>query len=165
MERKRAGVLRAADVDDKARVYRQRLNPRSRLTGTSLGRLSGLSRIGVSHARLAPGEESFAYHSHLVEEEWLYVLSGRAVALIDGAEIELGPGDFVGFPAPSVPHLLRNPYAEELVYLMGGENQLVDVLEYPALGKSYVLLPDAKGTAFHEMAGPIHPFAPDDDDR
>src|SRR5262249_57660977 len=98
MERKRAGVLRAADVDDKARVYRQRLNPRSRLTGTSLGRLSGLSRIGVSHARLAPGEESFAYHSHLVEEEWLYVLSGRAVALITRAVIHIRPHHLLPLP-------------------------------------------------------------------
>ncbi len=165
MERKKAGVLRAADIDSQARTYRQRLNPRSRLRGTSLARLGGLERIGVSHARLAAGEESFAYHSHLVEEEWLYVISGRAVALIDGAEVELGPGDFVGFPAPSVPHLLRNPHAEELVYLMGGENRPIDVLEYPTLDKSYVLVADATGTAFHEMAAPIHPFGRDDDNR
>jgi uncharacterized cupin superfamily protein len=163
VERKKAGVLRASDINREARTYRQRLNPRSRLRGTSLGRLGGLERTGVTHARLAPGEESFAYHSHLVEEEWLYVISGRAVALIDGVNVELGPADFVGFPAPSVPHLLRNPYDEELVYLMGGENRRLDVLEYPEIGKSYLLVAGPGSTAFHEMAAPIHPFGRDDD--
>jgi uncharacterized cupin superfamily protein len=162
MERKKAGVLRARDIDGATRTYHQRLNPRSRFRGAGIGRLGGLERTGVSLARLAPGEESFAYHAHLIEEEWLYVLHGRGVALIDGANVELGPGDFVAFPAPSVPHLLRNPFGEELVYLMGGENRAVDVLDYPELGKSYVLVAGAGPTAFHEMAAPIHPFGRDD---
>ena len=44
-----------------------------------------------------------------------------AVAEIDGGEHEVGPGDFMGFPTPSLGHHLRNPFDEDLVYLMGGE--------------------------------------------
>ena len=89
--------------------------------------------------RVPPGKESFVYHSHYREEEWIYVLSGRGVAEIDGEEHELVVGDFVGFPAPQVPHHLRNPSEEEdLVYLVGGEVLDVDVADFPRLGKRMV---------------------------
>ena len=78
-----------------------------------MSRLAGMKRAHVAIARVPPGKDSFAYHAHLVEEEWVYILSGRAIALIDGQEVEVGPGDFMGFPTPSVPHLLKNPRASE----------------------------------------------------
>ena len=115
-------------------------NPKSEITGTQLGRLGGLKRIGISIARLASGKESFAYHLHHQEEEWIYVLSGRAVALIDGAEYSLEGGDFVAFPTPSVAHLMTNPGPEELVYLMGGENKPYEVADFPTLDKRMVKL-------------------------
>ncbi len=58
--------------------------------------------------RLPPGRESYVYHTHEAEEEWLYILSGRGITEIDGAEHEVGPGDFMGFPTPSVAHHLRS---------------------------------------------------------
>jgi uncharacterized cupin superfamily protein len=88
----------------------------------------------VNLAHIPPGKESFVYHSHEGEEEWIYILSGRAVAEIDGAEHEVGPGDFMRFPAPSVAHHLRNPFSEELVYLSGGESREVEIADYPRLG-------------------------------
>jgi uncharacterized cupin superfamily protein len=50
----------------------------------------------------------------MLEEEWLYILSGRGVAQIDGKEYEVWPGDFMGFATPSVAHLLKNPYRKSL---------------------------------------------------
>ncbi len=44
----------------------------------------------------------------------------------------------MGFPAPQVAHHLRNPYEEDLVYLMGGEALDVDVADFPRLGKRMV---------------------------
>ena len=38
-------------------------------------------------------------------------------------------------PAPSVPHHLENPFDQELVYLMGGENREFDIAEFPRFGK------------------------------
>jgi uncharacterized cupin superfamily protein len=119
-----------------------------------------MRRAHVAIARLPPGKDSFAYHAHMIEEEWLYVISGRAIALIDGQEVEVGPGDFMGFPTPSVPHLLKNPFEHELVYLMGGEHQPLDVLEYPTLGKRYLLVSTPNGTEFYELADPSRPFGP-----
>jgi uncharacterized cupin superfamily protein len=38
------------------------------------------------------------YHSHQSEEEWLYILSGRGVAEIDGEEMDVAAGAFMAFP-------------------------------------------------------------------
>jgi uncharacterized cupin superfamily protein len=58
---------------------------------------------------MPPGKESFVYHSHHREEEWIYVLSGRGVAEIDGEEFEVGAGDFMGFPARKSPTISATP--------------------------------------------------------
>jgi len=78
------------------------------------------------------------------EEEWIYVLSGRGIAEIDGREHEVGPGDFMGFPTPSVAHHMRNPFDDELVYLMGGENREFEVADYPKLGRRMVRTGDER---------------------
>ena len=72
----------------------------------------------------------------------------------------MAAGDFLGFPTPSVAHLLKNPFDTEIVYLMGGEDLPLDVLEYPSLGKRYLLLPTDGGTEFYELKDPIKPFGP-----
>jgi uncharacterized cupin superfamily protein len=60
------------------------------------------------------------------------------MAEINGEEIEVGPGDFMAFPRPSVPHHLKNPFDEDLVYLMGGENRQIEIADFPRLGKRMV---------------------------
>jgi uncharacterized cupin superfamily protein len=133
-------LLRKAEIEAKAKTFSHPWNPRSEISGTWMGRLAGLQRTGVSIGRIGPGKESFAYHMHHTEEEWVYVLSGRALARIDGRDYELEPGDFVAFPAPSVAHLMSNPYDEELVYLMGGENKPDEVADFPELDRRMVKL-------------------------
>lgn len=135
-------IVRQAEARAAEGTFSHPWNPSSEITGTHLSQLAGLTRTGVSVARIAPGKESFAYHLHHVEEEWLYILSGRAVARIDGSEYELAPGDFVAFPTPSVAHNLMNPGPEELVYLMGGENQPHEVADFPDLDRRMVRLGD-----------------------
>lgn len=152
-------LLRAADQPKhEEKPFSHPLNPNSSIGGVMLSRLVGMRRCGVSLARVAPGKESFAYHSHQREEEWIYILSGRGVAEIDGQEHEVGPGDFMGFPAPSVAHHLRNPFAEELVYLMGGESLDVEVAEFPRLGKRMVRC--GEKIELYDLAD-AKPFAPD----
>jgi uncharacterized cupin superfamily protein len=124
-------VMRAADIDRHAQSFSHPWNPNSELRGTVLGRALGLQRTGVNLARVAPGKESFIYHSHHTEEEWIYILKGRGMARIDEVEYEVGPGDFMAFPTPSVAHHLANPFTEELVYLMGGENHDTEVADFP----------------------------------
>ena len=86
MAHKTAVILRAADLDRAEVPLVQRLNPRSKFSDAWLTRLAGLERIGLSRARIPPGGESFAYHAHQAEEEWLFIVSGRARARIDGKD-------------------------------------------------------------------------------
>ena len=153
-------LWKADEIRSRERAFTQRLNPNSTFVGARLSRLAGMQRAHVSLARIPPGRDSFAYHAHMLEEEWIYILSGRGIAEIDGVEHEVGPGDFMGFPTPSVAHLLKNRGSEELVYLMGGEDQPVDVLDYPHLGKRYVLIGTPQGTEFYALGAPEKPFGP-----
>ena len=43
---------------------------------------------------------------------------------------------------------------------MGGEHAPLDVLEYPTLGKRYLLVSTPNGTEFYELADPSKPFGP-----
>src|SRR2546427_11954580 len=77
------------------------LNPRSEVHLRALGALAGLQRVGILIGRVPPGKESFVYHSHRYEEEFLYVLARRGLAEIGEEEVEGGPGGFMGVPTPS----------------------------------------------------------------
>ena len=151
-------LWKAEELAGQARAFTQRLNPDSHLWRTGLSRLAGLKRAHVTLGRVPPGKDSFAYHSHLLEEEWLYILSGRGVAEIDGQRYDIGPGDFMGFPPPGVAHLLKNPFDTDLVYLMGGEGLPLDVLDYPRLGKRFLLVYGGGPPDFHELGEPTKPF-------
>ena len=138
MDKPSLNIVRAADIAAHAQEFSHPWNSASLMHGTQLARSVGLKRTGVNFIRIPAGKESFVYHSHQNEEEWIYVLAGRALALIDDVEYEVGPGDFIGFPAPSVAHHLRNPGPDELVYLVGGENRENEIADFPKLGKRIV---------------------------
>lgn len=131
-------LIRAEQVKATEGQFSHPWNPNSLMVGTHLSKAGALQRTGVSVVRIPAGRESFTYHSHHCEEEWIYILSGRAIADIDDKEYDVGPGDFIAFPAPSVAHHLRNPFDEDLVYLMGGENLDTDIADFPRLGKRMV---------------------------
>jgi uncharacterized cupin superfamily protein len=104
----------------------------------NLGDTAGMQRIGVHLVRIETGHDSTTHHYHDADEEFIYILSGRGIARIGADSIEVGAGDFMGFPAPSPAHCLHNPFEEDLVYLMGGERWAVDVVHYPDLGRSMI---------------------------
>lgn len=157
MDKPSLNIVRAADITAHAQQFSHPWNPSSDMHGTQLARSVGLKRTGVNFIRVPAGKESCVYHSHHYEEEWVYVLSGRAIALIDDAEYEVAAGDFIGFPAPSVAHLMRNPGPEDLCYLVGGENREFEVTDYPLLGKR--LVRRGKQADVYDAAD-AQPFAP-----
>ena len=111
------------------------LNPDSEIEIRMLSRATGMHRLGVSHATVAPGKESLIYHSHTAEEEFMYVLSGTGTLRAGDEQTAIGPGDFVGFATPSIPHTVLNSGAEPLVYLVGGENKELEQADFPEQGK------------------------------
>jgi len=118
------------------------LNPKSEVYLRRLGEKIGLQRAIVTMARVPPGKESFIYHAHKGDEEWLYIVAGRGQAEIGDKTFDVGPGDFMAFPTPSIGHHLKNPYEADLVYLMGGERGRVDVGEFPTVGKHIIFAAD-----------------------
>jgi uncharacterized cupin superfamily protein len=123
-------VRAAARTPESAEADSHPLNERSRVVGHGLARPAGLKAIGLWELTIPPGKESFVYHRHHREEEFIYVLAGRGIVEIEDEEHEVGPGDFVGFP-PGTAHHLRNPYDLDLRYLSGGQNLESEVADFP----------------------------------
>ena len=140
-------------------AFRHPLNPQSEIHMRSLSAVAGLQRIGLHIGRIPPGRESFVYHFHHYEEEFIYILSGHGVAEIGEETHEVGPGDCMLFTAPSVGHHLRNPFGTELVYLMGGENREFEIGEFPRL-KKRAIFDKATGSAYIIDADATQPFVP-----
>jgi len=156
-ERKPACIIRAAEVTASRATFRHPWNPSSEMHGAILGRAAGLLRAGLNLVRVPPGKEAFAYHAHLHEEEWIYVLSGNALLESGKARHEIAAGDFIAFPTPSEPHLLRNTSSEDIVYLTGGERAAFDVADFPRNGKRMVRIGD-RATVYELGAGGPAPF-------
>jgi uncharacterized cupin superfamily protein len=135
-------LLRAADMAARSQTFSHPWNPKSEIAGYQMGKATGLKRIGVNLARLAPGKESFVYHAHWTEEEWIYILEGRGVARIDDATYEVGPGDFMAFPTP--------------------ENHEHEVADFPDLGKR--VFKHKKGADVFDLTN-ARPFGPLDEGK
>jgi uncharacterized cupin superfamily protein len=104
----------------------------------SLGDAAGMHKIGVHFVRLLPGRESTQYHFHHCDEEFIYILAGTGTARIGDAETPVGTGDFMGFTAPSAPHSLINNSAADLIYLMGGQRNPIDICDYPDIERRMI---------------------------
>jgi len=157
LSRKPALIIRAAESAASAATFRHPWNPQSEMHGAILGRAAGLLRTGLNLIRVPPGKESFTYHAHLHEEEWIYILSGRAVVESGGVAHEVAAGDFIAFPTPSEPHILRNTSTEDVTYLTGGERAPFDVADFPRDGKRMVRIGE-RASVYELAAGAPFPF-------
>lgn len=155
---KPAHILKANEIGKRQQAFRHPWNPRSEMFGVRMGAALGLKRLAVNIARLPAGHESYVPHAHQREEEWVYILMGEGVAVIDGKEHAIAMGDFLAFPAPQPAHQIKNTGSDDLVYLMGGEQLAMDVVDFPAHGKRMVWV-DGAATAYDLRAGE-NPFAP-----
>src|SRR5262245_29283767 len=101
-------LLTAKEIAESSEFeFRHALNPPSERFMRSLSDPTGLERTGVMIVRVKGGEESFPFHRHYGEEEWVYVISGRGVLDVGEETMEIGAGDFMGFPAGSDGHQIK----------------------------------------------------------
>lgn len=111
------------------------LNPNARRINKSLGDLTGLTGLGVHLIEVEPGHETTEHHVHYHEDEAVYVLEGKATAVIGEEEHAIGPGDFIGYRKGGLAHSIRNSGAVTLRCLVVGERLLHDVGDYPRKAK------------------------------
>lgn len=101
-----------------------------------LGKLGGCTQIGFNLMELPPGKQSCPFHWHQREEEHFYVLAGRCVLRSGDARHEMGPGDYVGFPAGTgVAHAFENPFDEPCRLVAVGSKDPDEIAVYPDSGK------------------------------
>jgi mannose-6-phosphate isomerase-like protein (cupin superfamily) len=83
-------------MDD--RVTRARLDPDSTERFVPLRRQLGVTTFGLNQIVLQPGQQG-RIHRHLRQEEVYVVLDGTLSLVVEGEEIDLGPGELVRVPA------------------------------------------------------------------
>jgi uncharacterized cupin superfamily protein len=101
--------------------------------GAPIGRLLGLTRIGIHHERLPPGRRTSYPHAESAEEEFVFVLEGNPDVWIDGTLYRLEPGTAVGFPAGTgICHtFLNNTDSEVRLIAIGERPKPENRIHYP----------------------------------
>jgi uncharacterized cupin superfamily protein len=139
-------LFRASDNTPEIRTHP--LDDTVRRHQLSLGDPCGLTQLGVHLCRLPPNNISTLVHWHSMEDEWFYIIKASEDARILIHEVEqdnvtrekeIQTGDFLGFPAGTkIGHGFKSGESE-LIYLMGGSREQLDVVHYPAAGKRLVI--------------------------
>lgn len=97
------------------------------------------AKLGVNQTRLPPGRAAGPFHTHQLEDEIFYVVSGRGIFRYGDALREIGPGDCMSCPAASgIAHQIANPFDEDLVYLAIGNHEPNEVCTFPDSGKVFI---------------------------
>jgi uncharacterized cupin superfamily protein len=135
----------------------QPFNPKSDVAVQTLSDRVGMKRAHVSLARVPPGRESYVPHAHAMEEEWLFILEGTGRALIGDQTVEVGPGDYMGFPTDGTVHHLANTGTVDLVYLQGGERLAAQLVRFPTVGKVGMFTATGGATFYPESAAETLP--------
>ena len=98
----------------------------------ALGDAFGLTNFGINLTRLPPGGMSALRHTHMREDELIYIVEGEPVLVTNTGETPLKPGMCAGFKAGSGDaHHLVNRSGRDVVYLEIGDRNPGDTVIYP----------------------------------
>ncbi len=134
-------------------------NTNSEMRILPLSDRTGMKNLGVSLGRIPAGKEGFLPHSHMGQEEFIFVIEGEGTLSIDGESTNIGPGDYAGFAIDGAVHHLVNNGSQDLIYLMGGERTSTDVARFPTIGKSGFW---ANGTMHYVDDGDVTSLKPEE---
>jgi len=132
---KHPAALRALDVPEQARKTNYPPPFAARVEGRTkrrLGEAFGLANFGVNLTSLAPGAVSALRHSHLKQDEFVYIVEGEPVLITNAGETRLKPGDCAGFKCGTGDaHHLVNRTQRVVHYLEIGDRTPGARVEYP----------------------------------
>ncbi len=145
-------LIRTSNMERTAGIHiRHPMQADTEVYFASLSGPAGLERAHLNLVRVPPGRAAFPVHSHALQEEFVFILSGAGTVRIGDKDYAVGPGDYLGYPTDGTPHDLRNTGTEDLVCLMGGERTETEVATFPELGK--VAIQHEGGMTFHDLDG------------
>ncbi len=105
----------------------------------------GASKLAASLVVLAQGQAVCPYHYELVEEEWLFVLSGAPTVRTPAGDVVAEAGDVVGFPrGPAGAHRIANAAAAPARVLIVSERAECAATVYEDSDKVGVFGPDVR---------------------
>ena len=91
-------------------------------SGRPIGRVAGLTKIGLHLERLEPGHRLSYPHAEEHEEEFVFVLEGEIEAWVDGFLHPMKEGDLAAFPpGTGICHTFINNSSRSARLLVGGE--------------------------------------------
>ena len=121
----------------------------------ALGDVFGLTNFGVNLTRLPPRCMSALRHTHMREDELIYILEGEPVLVTNAGETPLRPGMCAGFKAGSGDaHHLVNRSGRDVVYLEIGDRNPGDTVIYPDDDLGRALTPNAECIFVHHDGRP-----------
>ena len=121
-----------------------------------LGDLFGLTNFGVNLTRLAPGGQSALRHAHGKQDEFVYMLEGKAVLITDAGETPISAGMCAGFKAGSGDaHYLVNRSGRDVLLLEVGDRSAGDSVTYPDDDVLAVFGPDGKWQYSRKSGKPL----------
>lgn len=105
-----------------------------------LGDAVGLSDFGVNLVTLPPGNWSSQRHWHLLEDEFVHVLSGELVLITNAGETLVKAGECAAFPKNVADgHHFINRSDKDAVYLEVGTRTGRDTATYPDIDLHLVM--------------------------
>lgn len=102
-----------------------------------VSRQIGAQKLGYNVTAVPPGKRAFPLHSHQVNEEMFFVLSGTGEVRIGADSHPIRPGDVFCCPpgGPETAHQIVNTGVEELRYLAVSTKMSPEIAEYPETGR------------------------------
>jgi uncharacterized cupin superfamily protein len=98
----------------------------------ALGDVFGLTNFGVNLTKLPPGGMSALRHTHMREDEFIFIVEGEPVLVTNAGETPLRPGMCAGFKAGfGDAHHLINRSSRDVLYLEIGDRNPGDTVIYP----------------------------------
>ncbi len=161
--KKNTNLLSAVQINAMpAKEERHQFNEHALRLTRMLGHATGMEQLGVHLVRVPPGHETTQHHSHEANEEFIFILEGRATATIGDELSEVCAGDFMGFPRNSPAHSMVNDSEQDLVYLVAGERNLPDVVHYPRIKRTMI---KSDSTGSYTDWSDTHDLGPDPSGR
>ncbi|WP_158968716.1 cupin domain-containing protein [Chachezhania sediminis] len=124
-------------------------------TVLGVGAASGITQFGANIVTLAPGVQSSLRHWHMEQDEFLIVLTGELVLIMDGGETPMRPGDCAGFPAGVEDgHCLVNRSEAPASFFVVGTNTPTETVYYSDIDMMVANI-DGKGSYARKDGSPF----------